>query len=346
MMPKKYFIIAIPEMKYHDGNDFIFDTLPFFKSLGYKVINTRKYGKLASFFYEILLFFALGYKAEILTTWPGFPKITINDKFYLNYLRIYVYLFFAKIKKWDCTILPIDMHLILAKSRISTKLFKIHSFIEDKVYENSNRIIACGDVLNNLFKEKFPNVTVQLMDMYDQVLPEYKAIEKKYNSQKIEIVILGNLLRMADEIAELPKADNITYKVIGKNGSLLEELNRDDINYIGMVPDEDLLPTLGKSDFGLILYSKNIEEYFSYNIAGKVTSYLLAGLPIVGLERYSSMASLIKKKKLGFVYNNISELPLLPKSCSVNEYEAIRLNCIEQANIIRGFGHYKTCFTN
>jgi hypothetical protein len=88
----------------------------------------------------------------------------------------------------------------------------------------------------------------------------------------------------------------------------LRQLKRNDIKYLEVVTDEILLQTLGYFDFGLILYSQKIENYFSYNITGKVTSYLMAGLPTICLQRYTSMVQLVEEKKLGLYVNEPTDI--------------------------------------
>ena len=176
--------------------------------------------------------------------------------------------------------------------------------------------------------------------MYDQVLPLYRNVAKKVNPHNIKIVILGNLIRMLDNIDELPQSKNISYYFIGKNGEVLQQFIRSDFKYLGEIPDSDLLKTLHDFDFGLIFYSGKVDYYFSQVISGKTTSYLYAGLPILCPKKYTSIAALAKEKMVGHVISSINSIP-----CEIEKilpcYDKFKENCLKESEKIRCFKHYE-----
>jgi hypothetical protein len=339
-LKNRFYVIAMPVKKYNDGNDFVLDTVPFFKKHGYTIHNTRTGGVLRSFFIELYLLCKIKKNATVVTTWPGFPKIVINDFFYLNHIRIFLFNLILKFKKWDYVVIPIDLHLLNAKARISNRSYENLVRIEESVFRNTNKFIACGDALFKKFKNEYPLAEVYKMDMYDQVLPAFEPIKKIPDKNRLKIVVLGNLVRMLDNVHELPEASGISYWFIGKNGEELEQFNRPDLHYLGELPDEELLKTLNEFDFGLIFYSRKVDFYFSNVISGKTTSYLYAGLPVLCPKQYKSIAALVEEKKVGAV---IYDLQKLPETISqvLPAYQQIRKNCLAESDKIREFKHYE-----
>ena len=339
-MKNRVYVIAMPVKKYHDGNDFVLDTVPFFKKYGYKVYNTRRGGVLLSFLIEFYLLFKIKKNATVVTTWPGFPKIAINDRFFLNRLRISIFNRVVKHKNWNFVVIPIDLHLLNAKARISEQAYEKLAAIEHQVFEKVNTFIACGEVLYHTFKREYPGAKVFKMDMYDQKLPGFTYSARIPDKNNIKIVILGNLVRMLDNIHELPQFTGISYSFIGKNGEKLKQFGRNDFHYLGEIPDDDLLKTLNEFDFGLVFYSRKVDFYFSQVISGKTTSYLYAGLPVLCPHQYTSIAALVEEKKVGAV---IEEMPTLPERIHrlLPFYEELRENCLAESGKIREFKHYE-----
>jgi hypothetical protein len=62
-----------------------------------------------------------------------------------------------------------------------------------------------------LLNKKFTHVEVIKMDIYDQVLPKFNPIAKVLNHRNINVVILGDVLRMHDMIIKLIKV--IVYNI-------------------------------------------------------------------------------------------------------------------------------------
>ena len=60
----------------------------------------------------------------------------------------------------------------------------------------------------------------------------------------------------------------------------------DRVDYRGSFEDKDLLDTLRKYDFGLLTYSfdPHTREFMRYSFPGKLTDYVLAGLPVLTIS--------------------------------------------------------------
>ena len=112
------------------------------------------------------------------------------------------------------------------------------------------------------------------------------------------------------------------------------------MRYLGNLPDTSLLPALSQCDYGFIFYTGEVADYFANVMAAKLTTYLLAGLPILCQRRYSSMAQFVERTGTGLVFDSIDELPEIIE-LHRKDYAAMRQRCLEQIPAIRACRHYR-----
>jgi hypothetical protein len=336
-MQNKWFITGIKQKKDATGSDFYIDLLSFFSSFGFKVVNTLKYGHILLIVRELCLLLTIPRHSIVITTWPGYPRQLLVFNGLTNRMRYTIFILFKKVKNWKLVLLPIDLPLEQFRNRLSKNFIKRQEILENELFKNVDFFLCCGKQMTHHFKNKYPSKKIIQFDMYDQLLPDYTPI-KLERSHKIKIAVSGNMERMSGALNVLPKSKNIEYYFTGPHCNS-QNYERDDFYYLGVIEDDEYLLTLGKYDYGLIFYDNSVSEYFSLNIAGKITSYLLAGLPVICPVKYASMAELIERKKIGIVIETFNDILCCPLSLS-EEYNNMRENCLKHIPLIRQGKHY------
>lgn len=337
---KKHFIISLEDKKQSTGSDFYLDMMSYFRSKGFVCHNTLKYGHAGLLFYELYLLFSISARSKIVTTWPGFPRQMLVLNGITNGFRYRLVSFFARLKKWEITLFPVDLPLRQFRDRLSDGFVKRQQYLEDFYFNSVMKFLTCGSGMTNYFLVKFPDRPVFPLDLYCQklLLPE-ELPAKNYRSSEVKIAVSGNLARMAGDLDRLPVLNNTRYYFTGPNGKVIEEKGRDDLIYLGVIPEGDLVRTLSDFDFGLVLYSPGEAEYFRLVIAGKLTTYILAGLPVICPAHYSSMAQLVERKKIGVV---IPDLDAISGATAIDniKHSRIRENCLELASAVTSWSIY------
>jgi len=339
MKNKFWYITSSYPEKEGTGSDFYLDAMQFFSSFGFKALNTLRHGHALMFLQEFLLLINIPKRATIISTWVGYPRQLLIMNGLSNKLRFRLFTFVKKIKKWQYFIIPIDLPLQQFSFRLDPKTIDKQTALEQTIFSCADGFICAGADMEYYFKKDYPNKEYFRFDMYDQILPECKLNNRPKGKIK-KIAIIGNLSRMTDELDYLPKHDEIQYVFFGPNGNKVITSNRDDFVYRGSLMGEEFLIELTTCDFGLILYSHNFEKYASRAIAGKVSTYVHALLPVICPSIYSSMSELVKRLDIGLVINDLREINVI-LALSPEKYRLWIDNCISERKKIQTGGHYK-----
>ena len=338
MKNKPWYITSAYPQKEGTASDFYLDNLQFFKSFGFKTINTLNHGHLLMILHEIFILLIIPKKAIIITTWPGYPRQLLILNGFSNKLRFKLFTFVKKWKKWKYFIIPIDLPLQQFSFRLKQKTIVKQGSLERIIFNCADGFLCAGVELEKYFKENYSLKKVFRYDMYDQILPEYN-LNDRIETNKKKIAIIGNLSRMTDELYNLPKHKEIQYIFLGPSGEKVVDCNRDDFIYRGILFGIELVRELADCNYGLIIYSQFHEKYVSRAIVGKLTSYVYTSLPIICLSKYKSMSELVKRLDIGLVINELSEIRrILPLQLEV--YQKWVENCIKERETIRTGGHY------
>ncbi len=338
MKNKLWFITSANPKKEGTASDFYLDNLQFFRSFGFKTVNTLNHGHLVMLLNELILMFRIPRESTIITTWPGYPRQLLILNGFSNNLRFKLFSIIKKWRKWKYYIIPIDLPLQQFSFRLKPATVVKQEKLEKIIFTCADGFICAGVSLTNYFKEHFPTVDVYKYDMYDQILPDYSPRCLKDYSKK-KIAVIGNLSRMTDELHNLPKHNEIQYIFLGPFGEAVVHSNREDFKYLGTLFGSELVNELANCDYGLILYSQFHEEYVSRAIVGKLTSYIYMSLPIICQIKYTSMSELIKRLDLGLIIselNGILDIVTLPQE----RYQRWVENCAKEKQMIKTGGHY------
>lgn len=339
MKTKLWYITSVNPQREGTGSDFYLDNLHFFKNFGFRTINTLQYGHFVMLLHELWLLCRIPYRAIIITTWVGFPRQLLVMKGFSNNVRFRLFIYAKRIKKWKYFIIPVDLPLQQFSFRLEQNIIDRQEIHERLIFNCADGFICAGVDMENYFKKDYPIKDYFKFDMYDQILPEYKQSNKQGNRTK-QIAIIGNLSRMTDELNLLPKHEEIQYVFFGPNGNNVVTSKRNDFIYRGSLMGEEFINELATCDFGLILYSSYFEEYASRAIAGKVSTYVYALLPVICPSIYSSMSELVKRLDIGLVIKDLSEINVI-LALSQEKYRLWIVNCISERKKIQTGGHYK-----
>ncbi len=334
-MLRKYFIYSVKDKKEATGTDFYLYMADYFKSFGFECINTLKYGHKLLFLMELFALLKIPRKSLVLTTWPGFPRQLLIMDGLANNLRYKIVEKIKRLKKWKLVLLPVDLPLLQFQNRLTKKFIEKQQYYQDCYFEIFDFSLICGKELSKYFSIKHPKIKQIIFDLYCQPLKK-NIIESKYKENVIYIVIAGNLARMTNEINLLPRIKGLVYIFSGPNGENIELSGREDFVWLGVIKENDLIGTLSNFTYGMILYSENEKEYFSKIIAGKLTTYVIASLPIICIDNFSSMRELIERKKIGLIINNLEDLNNIQYVCK-ESYDEMVKNCDKlQPSIVSG----------
>ena len=342
--PRKYLIISVKNEKQGTGSDFYLELADYVKEYGFSCFNTLKFGHFLLFFYELFLLFYIPPKSRVLTTWPGFPRQLLVLNGFSNRTRFKLAGFTGKLKKWDLTLLPIDLPLMQFHFKLRNGFVVSQSKRELDYFCYFKTFLTCGYKMTAYFHEVNSlcgERNIVPFDFYCQNLPgNPERFIKNRDHDIVKIAISGNLTRMTDDLDVLPEKQRLQYYFTGPGGDSIQNLVRRDFMYLGLLDENVLIDTLAQFKFGLIFYSQEQSDYFSWVIAGKLTTYLLAGLPIICHSTYTSMAELISRERLGIVISSYHEIEKLTE-LGANEYNTMVNNCLKVAAKLRSGDVYK-----
>ncbi len=325
------------------GTDFYSDLHVYAKKNNFTLINTMRFGKILLPFYEIIVLCLLPKHSTIVTTWPGFPYQYLVCPCIVNAIRFRVFSLLLRLKKCNYVLVPIDRPLEQYAYRLSQKKIKIEGLVESRLFSSVSIFLCCGAEMTKIYSNKYPLATCVQFDMYDQILPDASTQNSASKPKKpLKIAVSGNLSRMLTAAKGLPKIHGVRYVFTGPGGDSLSELSRSDFEVLGNVPSDKLLEYLSNVHFGLVLYDDKVSEYFSTVMAGKLTTYLRAGIPILCHAKYESMAEYVSRSGTGLVINSYNDITR--KMNLAKEMLEMRKKAIYESERIKEGAHYKEAF--
>lgn len=187
-------------------------------------------------------------------------------------------------------------------------------------------------------------VCYEILDLY---MPQCDKLSlhnynNKYILQPIKVAIAGNLSEeyIGNYLKRLPYSSLVQYNLYGPYGN---SIHRKDMLYQGILSGQKLLESMfSKNSFGLLIYNDQLSPYLRYTPTTKLSLYLLAGLPVVSHRKYEYPSQLIKKYKIGSLFKDISQIPvILEKTYNSRRYWKIRNNVLHIRSSIYNGNHFK-----
>jgi len=254
--------------------------------------------------------------------------------------------------------------------------FKVAKMMKN--YKNIHLIAVIHDLYSLMTGKKETNYlqTVEVLKYYDVVISHNKImtkylIEKGISSKKIvnlqlfdyllnnelemncrnrdtSIIIAGNLEKeKISFLKELNFNNNISFNLYGMNfPESFNKINNVKINYFGSFEPNKLIKEL-VGDFGLVWDSNSslggqgiLGNYQRYNNPHKTSLYLAAGFPVI-VWKEAALAPLILENNLGFVVDNLNELPDKISKISKEDYDMMKTN-VEKIGMRIRSGYFLT----
>ncbi|UCG57073.1 MAG: hypothetical protein JSU70_19685 [Phycisphaerales bacterium] len=337
---QNWFVTAIQPRYSGDGSDFYRDLLGYAQEWGFCVRNTLKDGRGSLFLRELELLRRIPRGARIVTTWPGVPRQSLAVPSFVNKLR---YARFAEEKmrrRWTFFVMPIDRPLEQFRHRISARRYRIENQLEHRLFQCADGFLCCGAGMAEYFSSQYRSARIIRFDMYDQRLPASGPSIHWRGTENRRIALCGNLTRMRDLQRTLPTLRSVRYVFCGPGANWIDGCGRRDFTNVGVLSRRHLIPTLRSCDFGLIAYSRHLTDYCAAVMAGKLTTYLLAGLPVLCPSCYHSMAEYVRRSGTGMVLESLADLKHVEDISDVR-YQQFRRKAQMCAGFISDGGHYR-----
>jgi len=313
------------------------DILEFAKDMGFSLIDVEKITQLPKKLRNIS-----SKTKVILTIYPGMFTPRKRKKILLKIIQLYINLLFSsflrrKISIFYVTDLPIDQSIAAnaseivnrASYRLEKRLFKA----VDKICVFNQNVVDVVSERYQLPREKF--ITFEILDYGIKIQNENN--NKSLKTSPITIAQpVGYLQKkyMSNPISSLPQAENIVYNFLGPGGDWINDLNRSDINYLGVKPQKEIVEYLSSNiHFGLIMRDLTNEKFNAYHnmtSTSKLGAFMVSGVPILVPAVYEYISSLVTKYQIGLVFNDVSEIPNLVKDCiETGKYSQMKKNCFD-----------------
>lgn len=219
---------------------------------------------------------------------------------------------------------------------------EIYQRRDKMMYEIADRIICHNDnMIKFLIKCGVDEEKLVDLGIFDYLCEEDRQLCEKIDSEGEEsIVIAGNLTPKT--CAYIYKFSNeelgYCFNLYGVNFE--ENYANSFVQYKGSY-DADILPSHMKGKYGLVWYGNEldscggiIEEYLSYINPHKVSSYIVAGLPVI-ISRNIGLSQFIEKNGLGIVIDNLSNLNHVINSIDKVQYNVFKQNVMSMAEKLK-----------
>lgn len=258
-------------------------------------------------------------KGSVITT--NYPPNLIDKKIVWNYLYK-----IKRIKKIKLIILIHDLDFIRNNDNDSNQEKK---YIEQ--LDVADAIIVHNTKMIDLLVEK----GLSKDKLIDLKIFDYLAdIKSSGGSYGNKFIVAGNLdIQKSKYLSKISKIDGIYFNLYGP-GYNQNDYDSDKSKYYGSFPSESI-PNVIQGSYGLVWDSEELSggvgpygDYQRYNNPHKTSLYLAAGFPVVVWEK-AALAPFIVENNLGFVVDNLDELPSKIEEISEDEYNRMKLNVKE-----------------
>jgi hypothetical protein len=229
--------------------------------------------------------------------------------------------------------------------------FDRQAVIHKTAYALEEKILRSFDILC-VFNQ---NMRKALTDRYDLCADKFVEFEildygvdfspkgpKRFiKGDKWRIAYAGNLdRRHVGDLNELPQAESLRYIFLGKDRNWILDADRPDIECRGLLTHAELAHYLFRNaHFGLIAVGDMGRRYYDFTCTSKFGAYMSAGLPALVSSKYTYVASLVMKYRVGLVFENLSQLPSLLDRLSESVYMKLSAHCVLLGEKMR-CGHF------
>lgn len=198
-------------------------------------------------------------------------------------------------------------------------------------------IIAHNESMKQWIKENGgENHRIYSLEIFDYLSSEQNSGGVFGN----EIIIAGNLREDKTKYLQgLGMLNTLKFNLYGINLSQnISQLKN--INYKGAFSPEEVITNILGS-YGLVWDSETLKggegymgEYQRYNNPHKISLYLAAGFPVIAWKE-AALAPLVEDNNLGFVVNDLSEIPKFIENITEDDYREMKQNALDIGEKLR-----------
>ncbi len=219
---------------------------------------------------------------------------------------------------------------------------ELYQHRDKMMYEIADKIICHNDnMIKYLIKNGVDKGKLVELEIFDYLCAENETTNDTNELEDNEsIVIAGNLTpKTCGYIYKLSnEALGYRFNLYGVNFE--EDYANSFVKFKGSF-EPDILPSHMKGRYGLVWYGNEldscggiIEEYLNIINPHKVSSYIVAGLPVI-ISRNIGLAEFIEKNGLGIVIDNLSNLRQEISIIDEEQYKFMKQNVLNMAEKLK-----------
>ena len=168
---------------------------------------------------------------------------------------------------------------------------------------------------------------------FSEILFE-KNLEKKSSGGGYRIGYVSGAMPKGDWLSELADKLSSTLNIYGRSDDL-GRAGRSGIRYMGTLEHRELIGSLNKEcEFGLVYYPQNMDAYISTAGTSKLSTYMIAGIPVLYSSKYEHLARMNKKYHIGVEFESLTDVPKILKSLRSEDYSSMAKNCFRVGLLI------------
>ena len=211
---------------------------------------------------------------------------------------------------------------------------------EMKLLNRFQKAVIHTESMRNWLLQQNARFHMEILEMFDYLLPETPAPPVWDPSQKPVVIFAGNLGK-SPFLQKLAKMDGCGMHLVCYGPGASEELERTGCCR-GALPS-DQLPFCMNGQYGLVWDGSSTEScvgaeggYLRYNSPHKFSLYLAAGIPVI-VWNQSAMADLVQREGIGLTISSLKDLPKVLSTVSADQYQKMTAACRKlQPELIRG----------
>ena len=205
--------------------------------------------------------------------------------------------------------------------------------LEGELFRLASRICAWNETMATFLNNEYslPRSKQVLFEFLDFGVSG-SPIQGRPPGSESTIVLAGNLIeqQLGTKIRALPASSDLRYEFYGPDGSWISHLSRPDIHFMGSIPPAKLVGQLSRrAHFGLVLRDyedARVLQYLELGTTSKFSAYMVAGIPALVPRRHQYLSSLVERYEVGYVFDDLKDIPAVTKLAKATDYEQRREN--------------------
>jgi len=187
-------------------------------------------------------------------------------------------------------------------------LSKFTFYLEKRLIIFVDHIVTIDKPFEEYYQEKFNKPVTIVMNCKDLIYKEYKPTNNDIFTV-IYIGIMGKARFFPDIIELVGRLDDVKLILAGKKELLYDKMkelskNYKNIDFLGTIPTEDIIPLTRKSDVTFVLTDKKGQTHM--NIFNKQFEAMVCGRPII-VTKDTYAAKMTEDLKCGLTVENTKE---------------------------------------